>query len=252
MPELKELLAPLKQYMGDDEDKRTEVADALHADLPAVAQVLIDKGAGLGKGELKKQLKAAKDEAKAALARQEELEGELEEARSKSPEEVQKLQRKVDTLSAQLETAKGETAQEREARKADRRAGDIERFKKFLKPGQPGGVQEGYDEDLARAYADRLDEDEEGRRVVKQIGSDAVYAPANGKDPLELLAADAVKRAPAWARLTGVEAGGGQGGGGGGGGGDKKFDTQQFQKQRDARANPLLPQRQTAATTQER
>lgn len=218
MPDLKELLAPIKAYMGEDEDKKTEVVDGLHAELPDIAQLFIDKGAGLGKGELKKQLKAAKDEAKALKEKLEEVEAERDEARTKSPEEVQKLQREVDKLKGQLESAKGETVAQREARKVDRLNADVERFKKYTKPGLPGGVQLGYDDDLARAYRDRLDEDEDGNRVVKQIGSDAVYTPAKNQDALELLALDAVKRAPAWARLAGVDDGGGQGGGSGRGG----------------------------------
>jgi chromosome segregation ATPase len=233
--ELKEILADLTEYVGDDDDKAQEAANEIHKQQAAVAQVLIDRGAK-GKRvdkESRDQLKAMKQERDDLKGQLDELTEKLDEAQSKKPEEVQKLQREVDKLKGQVVEKETALISERTERKADRKKVRLARLEALLKPGQAGGVQEGYEKALAREYADRLDEDDEGHEVVRKIDDpEAVYTPAKGQDALELLAQEAIKKAPAWARLTGVEAGGGQGGGGGGGGGGKTLEQLKEEKKR--------------------
>lgn len=213
MPDLKELLAPIKAYMGEDEDKKTEVADGLHAELPGVAQVLIDKGAGLGKGELKKQMRDLKAELTATKEKLETAESDLEESRTKSPEEVQNLQKKVTKLEGQLAEATTKLGDEQTGRKQDRRDVSVERLINQL----GGRVLPAAVKAIKAEYGDRIRIGEDGAVEVLQLDSDAVYAPAKGQDAIELLAADVLKKLPAAWRVAGSDSGGGQGGGGGGG-----------------------------------
>lgn len=246
MPELKEILAPLREYIGDDAEKKQEVADALHSEFSGVAQVLIDKGAGLGKGELKKQVKAVEKERNEAKERVTELEGELEDARNKAPDTEKKIGELRDQHKAALKKKDEELQAERDGRRGDKRATAVERFLKKLKPGVE--VDEDYANSvIAAKYADRFSIADDGTLEIKQLGTDAVYAPADGKDAVDLLAADVLKAVPPKFRLTGVEGGGGQGGGGGSPISKDKAVTSQFQKQRDAVPNPLLPQPTTTA-----
>jgi len=217
MPDLKDILAPLGEYAGEDEEKQQEAANELHKLFPAIADVLIARGAK-GKrvdGEAAKKLREIKAELQAATEKNEELTGLLEDAQSKKPEEVQKIQKELDKAKKELEQATNSLVKEKGERITDKRSGALERFKKHTKPGQAGGVQEGYDEDLAAKHGHLITYAEDGTMEVHKIDDpETVYTPAKGQDALELLAADAVKKAPTWARLTGIAGGGGQGGGG--------------------------------------
>lgn len=254
--ELKDILAELTEYTGDDEDKVQEAANEIHKQHAAVAQVLIDRG---GKGnresaEAKKKLRDATRERDEARARVTEVEGELEDARTTKPEDQQRLQKELDRTKSQLQQANDALVKEKGDRVTDKRSGAVERFKKHTKPGQAGGVQEGYDEDLASKYGHLITYAEDGTQEIRKIDDpDAVYIPAKGQDALELLAADAVKKAPAWARLTGVEGGGGQGGGGGGGRGEKDLvDTkvEQFNTERSRQGENALVKKPAPVVTQ--
>lgn len=227
MPDLKEILAPLGAYADEDEEKQQEAANELHKLYPAIADVLINRG---GKGnreaaDAKKKQKAAEKDLTEAKEQIEALEKKLEGAESRSPEEVQRLQKQILKLEGQVKEKDDLLVTEKQRSVEARRSADLAVFRKHTKPGQAGGVQERYDEDLALKYAHLISYAEDGTREVHKIDDpDAVYTPAKGQDPLELLAADAVKKAPAWARLTGVEGGGGQGGGGRGGEGEVSTD----------------------------
>lgn len=231
MPTLDELLTGLREHVAGDADKAKELANRLHADLSPVAQVLIDKGAGKGKGEVAGKLKAAEAERDEARRERDELRAEFDDFKTKTPdaktleERVEaKWKPKVTRAEQERDAAKGTLAQKL-------RDLAVKDFVAALKPGVE--VHDEYaNEVLAAKYADRFQVSEDGTVRVLQPGKADAYDPADGQSAVSLLAADVRKTVPSWAVLSNAESGGGITNGGGGGAVQAKSRAQQEQERR--------------------
>jgi alanyl-tRNA synthetase len=214
---LPEILASLAEYVGDDKAKAKEVAQALrdrtgdHAPtLNQVAQLLINHGAGKGKGEVSERQKKLDAELKAAQERVEELEAELETAKSAPTEQVTAIARKLERAEKERDAARSEAAEQKTGRIADKVELSRARFRSSLK----GQVDEFGLDALDRRFADRFKPAEDGTVQILDAEGDPIEPP-KGKSPEDVLADEALAAVPASNRLRPMNGGGGAGGPGG-------------------------------------
>lgn len=208
---LDEILAALKAEVGDDAAKAKTVANQIHAALPSVGQALINKGAGIGKGEREGEVTQLKADLAVAKSELEEAQTELVELQKKTPDVAAMKQEHAD----KIRTLKAAHAVEINDGKAKRHAAlkraDVAQLEKEL---IDVGVKPRMAKILAaKEYEDRFRYTDDDTREVLQLGATTAYTPADGQDAIKLLAADAKKTLDPDDLLTNAESGAGQVGG---------------------------------------
>ncbi len=212
---LPEILAALAEYIGEDEAKAKEVAQALREadDTPGaklVAQRLLTIGAGKKKGETDQQSKLLKKDLETAQAKIEELGGELETAKGKPNEQQAAWDKDRDKLLKRAEKAEQERDAERTARKGD----SVNLARAAFRSALKGRVDDFGLDALDRRFAERFKPREDGSGVdVLDEDGEPIDAP-KGKTAEELLADVAFETVPAANRLRDMSPGGGSNRGG--------------------------------------
>lgn len=232
---LDEILAALKEHVGDDKEVARTAANALHTQLPSVAQSLIDKGSGHKAGEMKTKVTRLESELAEAKSRADEVQAELDELKAKTPDLAAKEKELEQRWKGKLDAA-NKKLEEKDAKILDgwkrsaRSAFVMELVALNVDPDYASEV-------LAAKYADRFAFDGDGNRSVLQPGSTNPYAPAEGQDDVKLLAADVLKQVPARYILAGGEGGSGASGNRGGGGSGGAASVKDIVEKKTARGD---------------
>jgi hypothetical protein len=209
MPELSDISALINDYVGDDAAKARDVAQHLRATAPAVSQVLINAGTGIGKGEANGKLAEAQrqaatltvelDNAKARLA---ELEAAKPDVARIIAETQAPLQRKARDLEQQLEQARGalhKTLRDQVMEMAVNQA------------TTEGDVLPVYGDVIRARYADRIVIGEDGAPRLLQLGGQDAYDAPDGsiKSAVRQFVRDVARETPAEFRRARGESGAG-------------------------------------------
>ncbi len=207
-----EIIAAIRDMIADDAGKAREFAKALHTDIHAVGQAIIDTNAGRIKREAQNELKARESEV-AALKEQLDARG----------EEITELQKKQPDYEARERTLKDKLAKQVEAKDAEisRLAGEVKTRDRgtwvrvaedHLKFGQPGGVDADYGREVVRARLERAIDVAEGTPKFLDPATNSEIVPGDGRPETaaKLLAEATLKTVDAkWRLASGQDKGGG-------------------------------------------
>lgn len=193
----------------DDEKVKSAVAAMRGHDSPAVkaiAQRLLDAGAGRGKGEATKRIKALEDERDAAKTKADELAEQItaaEAGKGKPTEREAALEKERDKYKAKAAEHEAALKAERDGRKSDRVGTKAEKVIGKLR----GQVDDDYlDEVLSPRIQKRLRPTDED---VEFLADDETPYEGDDKARAEAMAADVLKVVPDKYRLRDLNPGGG-------------------------------------------
>ncbi len=208
-----EVLASIAEYVGDDAAKVRDLVTGLrdkegeHAPrLNAVAQKLINAGAGKKSGEVEGRVKELES---LIASREDELEqsrADLEAARVKPTEQ----QAEWDKQRKRYEDAKAKAEKERDDERTARRADKVDLARAAFRQSLKGRVDDFGLEALNARFAARFRAKDDGSVEVLDEDGEPIEAP-KGRTPEDVLADHAYEAVPAANRVRQANAGGGFG-----------------------------------------
>jgi hypothetical protein len=245
--DLPELLQALREHAEKGEEQQKEVVSGLSEHVPQVHQVVFNAGFARAKDKAKGEHDELQGQLAEAQSKAQELQEQLE-ASGGGSEQVEELQRKVAHWKGEAEKLQRAVEEKDEEWKSELRSRDRKMALQDLRGRLSRQLHEEYAARLVRdpEVADRVQVLEDGSTEVLQDGSDVPITVPEGKDPLDVLAAELYKSTPAALRKAEGDRGSGIEGGSGGGGSnrlDQRF-LEASRKRRESRPNPLAPQQQ--------
>ncbi len=223
------------------------VVSALHSGAPRIHQGIFDKGFGKAKTEFQVREVALQDQLKAATEDLGKVQGELKEVREKAPD-VGKV---TEQFQGEIKSLKDKHKQDIDTLRASNLAEKRNRDLATLRAQLAAKLDPEYAKlksELGET-ASRLRYNSDGNLEVMQAGKEIPFAPAEGKNPLDLLADEIITSAdPKWV-VSNVNGGSGvnnSGGNSGGGSGSV------YERIRAERAKAEEAKKHTAGTAAER